>query len=105
MKIPPNNPCPCRSGKKFKKCCRGHVDWESIFDDPRKDPAEYLSLRGKNIFFLERIADALQLDKLHSPIDRPSFKRKFTANAVRAIAEAIVVTWPSGKDLKRALSE
>ena len=22
-KIPRNSPCPCGSGKKFKKCCRG----------------------------------------------------------------------------------
>ena len=23
VKIGPNDPCPCQSGKKFKKCCRG----------------------------------------------------------------------------------
>jgi hypothetical protein len=105
MKIPPNNPCPCRSGKKFKKCCRGRVDWESIFDDSNKNPTEHLSIRGKNIFFLERIAEALQLDRLDAPIDRASFKKRFTTKAVRSIAEAIVMTWPSGKDLRRALSE
>lgn len=105
MKVPPNNPCPCRSGKKFKKCCRGRIDWERIFDDPHEDPAEYLSLRGKNIFFLERIAAALQLDTLDAPIDHVAFKRRFTPTAVREIAEAIVMTWPNGRDLKRALYE
>jgi hypothetical protein len=105
MKIPPNNLCPCRSGKKFKKCCRGKVDWERILSNPRFDPAEYLSLRGKNIFFLERIADALQLDRISAPPDLSRFKRAFTAKAVVSIAEAIIMTWPSSRDLHRALAE
>ena len=24
-RIAPNEPCPCASGKKFKKCCKGSV--------------------------------------------------------------------------------
>ena len=26
-KVQPNDLCPCGSGKKFKKCCMGHVDY------------------------------------------------------------------------------
>jgi SEC-C motif len=32
-KISPNDPCPCGSGKKFKKCCSGKdVQWEQSPD-------------------------------------------------------------------------
>jgi len=26
QKVGPNDPCPCGSGKKFKKCCMGNTD-------------------------------------------------------------------------------
>jgi hypothetical protein len=105
IRIGPNDLCPCRSGKKYKKCCRGKIDWERIINEPNENPAEYLSLRGKNMFFLERVADALQLDRVQNPNDLAEFKRAFTASAVRKIAEAIITTWPNGSDLNRALRE
>ena len=39
LKIRPNDPCPCGSGKKYKKCCRGKEDFSdnigSLFDFPQ----------------------------------------------------------------------
>lgn len=105
IKIGPNDLCPCRTGNKFKKCCRGKIDWERIINSPNENPAEYLSLRGKSVFFLERIADALQLDRLRNPNDLVAFKRAFTPAAVKKIAEAIITTWPNKFDLDRALRE
>lgn len=80
------------------------MDWEAIHDDPKQNAVEYLSLRGKNVFFLELVADALQLDKIGPNPDLTKFKKAFTAKAVQRIAEAVTFTWPNGRDLRRVLS-
>lgn len=44
MKIGRNDPCPCGSGKKYKKCC---LDKEK-FDDSNAYQKRYFELKGKN---------------------------------------------------------
>lgn len=104
-KVGPNEPCPCGLLKKYKQCCRGKVDWETL---PLSNPdtaVRHLSTRGKNRLFCNAILDALQLDNETAPVDRLKFKRAFTAAAVKKIYEALPWVWPDGEDLKRTLRQ
>lgn len=103
MKIGSNENCPCLSGKKYKKCCRGRVDWPTLGARPWYEVAPYLSARGKNIFFVQEILGALQLDTVKGPVPMERFKAAFTPAAVRQIFEAVQTLWPSGEDLQRVL--
>lgn len=99
MKMSPNVPCPCGSGKKYKKCCR------NTDDSPIKQHDNHIpSLRERNLCFIECIADALQLDKISSEPDIAKFKRAFTPKAVRKIHQSIIEIWPTHKDCIRVLS-
>lgn len=100
-KVGRNDPCPCLSGKKFKRCCQGLIDWERLFRD-RSDPQPYISARGRNIQFAGAIADALQLDSVKE-VSLPQYKQAFTADAVRKIYEAVMDIWPPDTDIQRVL--
>ena len=102
QKVGANTSCPCGSLKKYKACCRGHVDWETILTQGPSTLVRHLTTGGKNRLFLNRVLDALQLDT-EGPIDLPDFKRAFTSGAVRTIFEAVQFVWPDGEDLKRVL--
>lgn len=101
-KIGRNDRCPCFSGKKFKACCSGKVDWEAIAREKR-DYREHLSVRGRNFYFLESISAALQLDKLGDVSSLKNYKAAFTGDAVRKINEAILDIWPPNIDITRVL--
>ena len=96
-KIGRNDPCPCGTGKKYKQCCNGKVDWNDIFRTG-KDWRPHLSIRGRNIHFINRIAEILQLDtkKTKSLSD---YKKGFTEKAVREIHEAIFEVWAPNSDI------
>ncbi len=98
-KIGRNDLCPCGTGKKFKRCCYGRVDWNQIFRTGR-DWRPYLSIRGRNIQFVNRIAEILQLNSTQIK-DISDYKKGFTAKAVREIHEAIYEVWPSNSDIKK----
>jgi|SRR5579859_377365 len=102
IKIRRNDPCPCLGGEKFKKCCSGKVDWESLLQHGR-DYRPYLSVRGRNLQFVNKISDALQLDKLGKAQSLKDYKRAFTADAVRKIHEALIDLWPPDMDVLAAL--
>jgi hypothetical protein len=87
-KVGPNDPCPCWTGKKYKHCCRGKIDWEQILRSGR-NYNDFISVRGRNLMFVEAIHDALQLDKETSPVSLEKYKKAFTADAVRKIYEAV----------------
>jgi hypothetical protein len=100
-----NASCPCDSGLKYKQCCLGKVDWGSLQNAPLSDQTRYLSLRGKNLLFLDIIMQALQLD---SPTSAPNFaqiKKAFTPKVVRSIHEAIPLIWPDFDDYRRSLAQ
>jgi AraC-like DNA-binding protein len=101
-KIKRNDPCPCMSGKKFKTCCSGKIDWERIIQQGR-DYRPYLSVRGRNLYFVNRISEALQLDKLGTARNLKDYKSAFTADAVRKIHEAIMEVWPPNIDIFEVL--
>jgi len=94
-----NNPCPCGSGLKYKKCCLGDVPWDDFYKHKKVNPILYLSARGKNILFLEAIADALQLNSVKQPRSWSEIKRACTPNAVKKIYEAIPEIWIGRRDL------
>src|SRR6266478_1621550 len=101
-KIKRNDPCPCLSGKKFKSCCLGKVDWDAI-NQQGLDCRPYLSLRGRNLYFAGRISDALQLKSLGKASSLKNYKAAFTSDAVRKIHEAVMDAWPPGIDIADAL--
>jgi predicted ester cyclase len=63
-KIGPNNLCPCGSGIKFKKCCQDkRIAWKAIFAAGPHEQVRHLSIRGKNLRFMEAVLGALQMDR------------------------------------------
>lgn len=97
-----NNACPCGSGTKYKKCCYGKVNWGRIFQE-RGDWKSHLSVRGRNIHFINRLTEILEIDhKIAGNIEE--YKKKFTGKAVREIHEALMEIWPPDSDLFSLLS-
>jgi hypothetical protein len=103
-KIGRNAQCPCGSGKKYKECCLGKIDWGSLWSEPTALQTRYLTARGKNHLFMAVMGAALQLDKIEQPANYVDFKRAFTREAVRQIYAAIPQIWPDGDDYRRCLT-
>ena len=103
MTVSRNDPCPCGSGKKYKKCCLGKKDWDKLTRSP--DIAKHLSLRGKNILFLNGVASILGLDPKEPRIKWPDLKEHVSADHVRQIHRLLAEVWPNAHDLERALKE
>jgi AraC-like DNA-binding protein len=101
-KIGRNDPCPCQTGKKFKHCCYGKVDWETIREQHR-DYRPYLSIRGRNLYFANRIGEALQFDTLGKARSLRDYKAAFTPEAVRRIHEAVMEVWPPDINIHEVL--
>lgn len=99
-----NEPCPCGRLRKYKQCCRGKVDWETLLIESPVQAVRHLSTRGKNRLFMNLVLDALQIDN-ESSIELVKFKKAFTPSAVKKIYEAVQFVWPDGDDLKRVLRE
>ncbi len=98
-KVGANDPCPCGSLMKYKKCCRGRVDWPALLTQPMSAVVPHLSTRGRNLLFLSRMADALQMDSFHARGEWKDLKRAFTPDAVRKIFQSVDLVWPSNTDL------
>jgi hypothetical protein len=79
----------------------GKLPWDQILCEPLSRQTRYLSLRGKNLFFIGSILDALQIDHWRQDIPYASVKKAFTPVAVRKIYEALVEIWPDLDDYER----
>lgn len=101
-KLSRNDSCPCGGGKKFKHCCLGKVDWNHIVAS-HADPRPYLSVRGRNIAFLNKIAEIFLLDTNDQRKPLVEYKKAFTAKAVRELNEEIVRLWPKNIDIHSVL--
>lgn len=97
-----NDQCPCGSGRKFKHCCLGKVDWNHIIAS-HSDQRPYLSVRGKNIAFINKMCELFLLDTNSHTKPLVEYKKAFTAKAVRELNEEIVRLWPKDTDIKRVL--
>lgn len=96
-----NELCPCGTGKKYKHCCLGNVDWEDIFGN-HKDWRPHMSIRGRNIAFTNRLGEILNLNTVN---DLKDYKKGFTDRAVQEIHEAVLEFWPPDLDIVSALSK
>ena len=47
--------------EKYKRCCRGKTNWEAILDQGPRANYPHLCLRGKNLVFLAKLLEVLQL--------------------------------------------
>ncbi len=103
-KVDKNDPCLCGNVKKYKHCCLNNVDWNKIIEN-REDWIPYLSIRGRNILFYEKIAEALQLDRDDKTISIGEYKKAFTAEAVKKIHEALIEVWPINTNISNVLNK
>ena len=99
-----NDLCPCGSGKKYKYCCEGKVDWNQIIKEG-KDRTPYFSIRGRNLLFINKIAEALQLDSVTPSTSKQELKAAFTPEAVKKIHEALIDVWPINTDIQSVLQK
>jgi uncharacterized protein YchJ len=96
-----NEPCPCGSGRKYNECCFNNQPLGEILRKSPSEQARYLSLRGKNLWFMASILEALQIDTWRPDIDFASVKKAFTPEAVRKIHESLIRIWPDLDDYRR----
>lgn len=102
MKFRRNEPCPCGSGEKYKRCCLDKVEWDRIFSRGTTDELmKNLTARGKNRLFMSSVGDALGLNLLTATWE--DVKRTCTPSAVRDIHLAVQDIWPDMDDLERTL--
>lgn len=105
LKISRNSLCPCGSGKKNKNCCEGKVDWNRIIKEG-KDEIPYLSIRGRNILFINAISDILQLDTIIDPSmlnSLKNYKKAFNPITVKKIHQALIEIWPPNTKIQNVL--
>jgi hypothetical protein len=93
-KVGRNDPCPCGSKLKFKKCCMDAVRSEDV------DPPKSFSAKDRNIFFIESVADLLGLRK---PEDWKRIKRDLSDEQVRQVYALVDFLWPVSTDLAALL--
>ena len=98
-----NDRCPCGSGLKFKNCCLGKKPWESILRGSLDSQLRQLSIRGKNIFFINQILAALQIDNASKHIDFAKLKQAFTPLVVQRINESLLHIWQDFEDYQNCL--
>lgn len=97
-----NDLCPCGTGKKYKHCCQGNVDWDSI-ERGRGDRYQHLSIRGRNLAFRDLICELLLLDSHRQLRSLSDYKKAFTAENVRKLNEGITRIWPPDLNIEAAL--
>lgn len=94
--------CPCGTGKKYKHCCLGKVNWEAV-ERGEGDRYRHLSIRGRNLAFTDVICELLLLDSDSNFKSIESYKKAFTAANVKKLHEGIVRIWPLNIDIEATL--
>ena len=90
---------------KYKRCCKGRIDWAKLAEESGTAYAKHLTLRGKNLMFVGNMLGLLQIDALNRKLDFADLKRAFTPEVVRGIHLAIPEFWPDLGDYERCVSE
>ena len=103
MNLGRNDQCPCLSGKKYKLCCMGSVDWPHLMGKPLGEVAHHFTLRGRNLTFIRLMFEALGIDPEDTNGSSVKFKRAFTSEAVRKIYECVDLMWPGLDDYEHCL--
>lgn len=106
IKVGRNDPCPCGSRQKYKNCCmiKG-IDYSNI---SHGDYIRYLTIRGKNKWFLNSVFDILDFNtNIQEFKDWQGFvfqvKKTLTPENVRLIYELIPIVWPDKEDYYRCI--
>src|SRR2546426_9048350 len=63
-----------------------------------------LSVRDKNLAFIEKLEEVFCLDKDGNAKPLADYKKAFTAKAVRDVHEEIVRLWPKKMDINKTLA-
>lgn len=92
-KVGPNEPCPCGSGKKYKKCCRNKPE------DERSSSTER-SIRERNLNFFDIIVHILGFNKT---ADWAEIRRSLTDQKIADIHKVVAALWPPETDLMSLL--
>jgi len=92
-KVGPNAPCPCGSGKKYKKCCRDKPE------DERPSSTE-LSIRERNLKFFDILVHIVGFNKT---ADWTEIRRSLTDQKIADIHKAVAALWPPETDLMSLL--
>jgi len=90
-KIGANDPCPCGSGKKYKKCCRGKPADE-------RPASNVLSIRERNLFFFDIVTGILGVNN-GGNLEWDELRRNLTDDKIVEIYKAIAALWPPDTDL------
>ena len=93
IKLGPNEPCSCGSGKKYKKCCRDKPE------DERPSSSER-SIRERNFKFFEILVNILGFDGRK---DWSEIRRDLTNQKIADIHKAVAALWPTETDLMSLL--
>jgi len=92
-KVGVNDPCPCGSGKKYKKCCRDKA--------PEDRPSTtYRSIRERNIMFFNIAIEILGFD---GKKDWIQIRKDLTDQKIENIYKAFAALWPRETDLMSLL--
>ena len=94
-KIGANDFCPCGSGKKYKKCCKG----KPIDERPSSD---VLSIRERNLYFYDIVTGILGLDKKGN-WDWDDVRKNLADDKIAEIHKAVAALWPPDTDLMSLL--
>jgi hypothetical protein len=92
-KIGVNDPCPCGSGKKYKKCCRDKPE------DERPSSSER-SIRERNLNFFEILINILGFNDKR---DWADIRRDLTDKKIADIHKAVAALWPAETDIMALL--
>jgi hypothetical protein len=104
MKIGRNADCPCGSGRKFKHCCLGQVDWATLTEAPLSFASRHFTIRGKNLHFVAGLLSALQIDYSNPNPNFAAIKRAFTPDVVGKVHSLVPDLWPDIDDYERCIA-
>ena len=101
MKIGRNDPCPCGSGKKYKKCCIGKANDGEREWHGTKGELTY-TLKERNLILLGTAADIFGFTK---GVTWEQLKRNISSEQIRELYSVIADIWPPDADLIKLLPE
>lgn len=96
MKIGRNDPCPCGSGKKYKKCCLNRdqsSQRSSINNTPNIDS---LTIKERNLVLFNAIDDIFGFNKGKTWED---LKKEISGEQIREFYKVVASLWPRETDL------
>jgi hypothetical protein len=101
QKVERNEPCPCGSGKKYKRCCYPK-DRETAMRSHAMSSHEPPSLKERSLAFAAAIREILGVGK---KVDWGAVKQGISSDHVREISKVSSDLWPEGTDFEQIIPE